>query len=477
MFEKYEAAEAAARNIMDALRESETNNSSTSTRSSTSDHSVVCSIGDSSLTANNEAAVAQILTSDDHFVTAENASIGKLEMGKATANILVTESEKESNSTSTSSRSSTGNHSIVTEKSLNANIGSPPPDCSAPNDHLATANTSSIAKVTLTTKTSIATNMKSVLKLKIRSVEQYEEYEAVKPTCEKKLFDKATAENYLLVKDEEVANVSLEEPFSTAAFFPINEDQPYLKVEKLLLKEENIETVEQPWLPSPLDENWLDLHNGFVSNNRVNGINITVPYIKDSIIRRWQTDGLHMYIEHYVPLRAAIVDGDSTQDVRQIKIIVRFIWTYQKLNLIAGTDNIPNGFTDSSIARGLTAIVNELSRGLPSTKILLVGVLPRNDSETSELTGSINKNVASLDNGNSVRFVNMVNRYHKQTGNFYDELYLNDLLPSSPQGCVEWNEVHLLLFDEMYNSATQPIIAGFYLMMLFCLSLLVFNFH
>ncbi|KAG4074529.1 hypothetical protein HA402_006373 [Bradysia odoriphaga] len=232
---------------------------------------------------------------------------------------------------------------------------------------------------------------------------------------------------------------------------------------------------EQPWLPSPLDENWLDLHNGFVSNNRVNGINITVPYIKDSIIRRWQTDGLHMYIKHYVPLRAAIVDGDSTQDV---------LWTDGEADgiqlrvsiLKIGTDNIPNGFTDSSIARGLTAIVNELSRGLPSTKILLVGVLPRNEAETSELTGSINKNVASLDNGNSVRFVNMVNRYHKQTGNFYDELYLNDLLPSSPQGCVERNEVHLLLFDEMYNSATQPIIAGFYLMMLFCLSLLV-NFH
>ncbi|XP_037048489.1 platelet-activating factor acetylhydrolase IB subunit beta-like [Bradysia coprophila] len=232
----------------------------------------------------------------------------------------------------------------------------------------------------------------------------------------------------------------------------------------------------QPWLPSPLDKNWLALHNGFVSNNRVNGTNITVLFIKDSVTRRWQPDGLHLYIEHYVPLRTAGVGGDSAQDV---------LWTDREVDgiqprvsiLKIGTKNIPNGFTDSSIARGITAIVNELSEALPSTKILLVGVLRRNDAATSELIESIYRNVALLDNRNSVRFLNMVDRYHKRTGNFYDELCLNDLLPSNSQGYVKWNEVHLLLFDEMYNSATQPIIAGFYLVMLVCSSLIVFNYH
>ncbi len=78
---------------------------------------------------------------------------------------------------------------------------------------------------------------------------------------------------------------------------------------------------EQPWLPSPLDENWLVLHEGFVTNNRENGENITVLFLGDSIMRRWQTDGLPLYNEHYVPLGAAnyAVGGDSTQHVRSIQ--------------------------------------------------------------------------------------------------------------------------------------------------------------
>lgn len=75
---------------------------------------------------------------------------------------------------------------------------------------------------------------------------------------------------------------------------------------------------EQPWLPSPLGTDWLELHDGFVNNSRLHGDHITVLFLGDSITRRWQTDGLEVYDEHYVPLGAANygVGGDSTQHVR-----------------------------------------------------------------------------------------------------------------------------------------------------------------
>lgn len=112
---------------------------------------------------------------------------------------------------------------------------------------------------------------------------------------------------------------------------------------------------------------------------------------------------------------------------------------------------------------------------LPTTKILLVGVLPRNDAATTEITESINRNVSSLENGNSIRFLNMVDHYYKGNGSFYEELYLNDLLHLSPQGYVKWHEVMWPLFEEMYKSTSQPIIVNLYLAILFSLLLTLIN--
>ncbi len=151
---------------------------------------------------------------------------------------------------------------------------------------------------------------------------------------------------------------------------------------------------------------------------------------------------------------------------------VELTWTVYFIKL--GTNNIVNGFTDSEIARGITAIVNELRTRLPSTKILLVGVLPRNDAATSQITENINKNVSSLDNGNSIRFLNMVDHFYKGNGNFYEELYLDDLLHLSPEGYVKWHEIMWPLFDEMYNSSSQPRIVNLYLTMFSCLLLTIF---
>jgi len=210
---------------------------------------------------------------------------------------------------------------------------------------------------------------------------------------------------------------------------------------------------EQPWIPSPLGTDWLALHEGFV-NTSLHGENITVLFIGDSITRRWQTDGLPVYTEHYIPLGAANygVGGDSTQHVLW-RIMNGEVENIQPRVCVLkiGTNNI-GSFTDLEIARGITEIVNQLTSRLPSTKILLVGVLPRNNAATTEITENINRNVSSLDNGSSIRFLNMVDHYYRGNGQFYEELYLDDLLHLSPEGYVKWHEVMWPLFDEMYTA-------------------------
>lgn len=113
---------------------------------------------------------------------------------------------------------------------------------------------------------------------------------------------------------------------------------------------------------------------------------------------------------------------------------------------------------------------------LPATKILLVGVLPRNDAATTDITESINKNVSALDDGYSIRFLNLVDHFYRGNGSFYEEFYLNDLLHLSPQGYVKWHELMWPLFEEMYTStSSQPIIVNICMTVFFSLLITVIN--
>lgn len=106
--------------------------------------------------------------------------------------------------------------------------------------------------------------------------------------------------------------------------------------------------------------------------------------------------------------------------------------------------------SEGDIARGVAAIVNELRSRLPRTKVLLLGVLPRNNAELTDFVERINTAVSILDNGNTVRFLNMRDAYYTGNGEFYTELFTDDLLHLSPPGYAKWNETMSSLFWEMY---------------------------
>lgn len=85
-------------------------------------------------------------------------------------------------------------------------------------------------------------------------------------------------------------------------------------------------------------------------------------------------------------------------------------------------------------------------------KLLLLGVLPRNNAANTNRTENVSRMISILDNGSSVRFLNMRDSFYAGDGVFYTDLYTADLLHLSALGYVTWQSTMDSLFQEMYNS-------------------------
>ncbi|MDQ3815271.1 MAG: GDSL-type esterase/lipase family protein, partial [Armatimonadota bacterium] len=145
--------------------------------------------------------------------------------------------------------------------------------------------------------------------------------------------------------------------------------------------------------------------------------------------------------------------GDSTRQV---------LWRIQNgevegLNpklvvLKIGTNNLYDDFnagSDEEIAAGITAIVQELRKRLPNTKVLLLGILPRQNEWFSGRAQRINAIIKNLDDGQNVRFLDMSDKFQTELGKVKPELYSGDQLHLAKQGYEVWAQTMKPLFDEM----------------------------
>ncbi|ODN05031.1 Platelet-activating factor acetylhydrolase IB subunit beta [Orchesella cincta] len=208
-----------------------------------------------------------------------------------------------------------------------------------------------------------------------------------------------------------------------------------------------------PWVPEPRgDQWWVDRHNGFVQNSVNNPGGINVLFYGDSITEGWGGEGKPTFDQYYAPLGTANygIGGDRTEHVW---------WRVQNgevtenLNpkvcvLKIGTNNLGDN-DDTSIATGVLFIVQDLRERLPNMKILLLGVLPRNNEELTRRTSNINDIIKNLDNGRTIRYLDMKNHFYRGGNDFVTELYTSDLLHLSAAGYRKWAEVMDPLFREM----------------------------
>jgi len=208
-----------------------------------------------------------------------------------------------------------------------------------------------------------------------------------------------------------------------------------------------------PWIPEPRDENWLIRHEGFVNNSLINGENMTVLFYGDSITDAWDSTGRAVFDIHYRPLGTAEygIGGDRTEHVLWRIINGEVQNLSPKICVLKiGTNNL-GANTDFDIARGVSAIIDQLRSRLPAMRILLLGVLPRTNEATTNRTENINSMISIFDNGDTVRYLNMRDTFYRGAGQFNLNLYTEDLLHLQLAGYEAWQGAMDSLFQEIYN--------------------------
>lgn len=167
-------------------------------------------------------------------------------------------------------------------------------------------------------------------------------------------------------------------------------------------------------------------------------------FVGDSITQGWEDAGKAAWEKHYAS-RGALnigVGGDGTQNV---------LWRLDQGNVdgidprlavvMIGTNNVTAGNTVAQVVEGVTAVVAKLRQKLPRTRVLLVGILPReeNPGMVRGTVLQINQVLQQLEDGQSVFWLDAGSRFVARDGTISREL-MPDFLHLSPSGYALWAE-------------------------------------
>lgn len=207
-------------------------------------------------------------------------------------------------------------------------------------------------------------------------------------------------------------------------------------------------------VPAPRPGNWMDRAN--LLDDRLRQTPDTqLLFIGDSITQGWEGEGAKGIWEKYYGPRKAVnlgIGGDRTQHV---------LWRLNRAPLdgikprvavvMIGTNN-SNGEdnTPGQIVEGVAAIVQKLRERLPQTKVLLLGIFPRNENFSPQRgkLAQINQVLQKLDDGQNVFFLDIGHRFLDADG-LLSAGIMPDFLHLSTAGYQLWAEAiepHLARF-------------------------------
>jgi lysophospholipase L1-like esterase len=202
--------------------------------------------------------------------------------------------------------------------------------------------------------------------------------------------------------------------------------------------------------PVPRDANWTKRHDGFVEIAKKGGVDFLL--MGDSITDGWRGRGKAVYAEHFEPLKAANfgIGGDRTQHV---------LWRLQNgeldgiapklCMLMIGTNNGKDSAED--VAAGITAIIKELQKKSPSTKVLLLGIFPRGEKPNPgrEKNDKVNSIIAKLDDGGrTLKYLDIGEKFLSEDKTISKDL-MPDFLHLTEAGYKLWAEAVLATVKEM----------------------------
>lgn len=166
-------------------------------------------------------------------------------------------------------------------------------------------------------------------------------------------------------------------------------------------------------------------------------------FLGDSITAGWAGNGKEVWAKAfgaYAPLNFGI-GGDRTQHV---------LWRIENGELegikpkaavvMIGTNNSGTDPAEG-IAKGVTRIIETVRAKLPQTKILLLAVFPRGEKPAPnpgrEKLKKVNEIIAKLDDGKSVFFLDIGDKFMKPDGMLTKDI-MPDFLHLSPAGYQIW---------------------------------------
>jgi lysophospholipase L1-like esterase len=196
---------------------------------------------------------------------------------------------------------------------------------------------------------------------------------------------------------------------------------------------------EYPWMSVAV---WTQMHEGFLK--RAKEGKIDVLFLGDSITQGWGNNAV--WKKHYGELNAANfgIGGDTTSNV---------LWRIQNGEieglapkvtvLLIGTNNFGlEGHKPDDVAKGIATIVQTLRKKLPSTKILLLAIFPRDEkpnTESRKRIQKVNEQIAALDDKKSVRYLDLGPKLTNADGSISKEI-MPDFLHLSEKGYQIWAE-------------------------------------
>jgi len=217
--------------------------------------------------------------------------------------------------------------------------------------------------------------------------------------------------------------------------------------------------------PSPrTDQNSMTAHAQLLEKARKGRID--VYFEGDSITRRWGTsddqykDFLANWRQNFFGWNAANFGwgGDTTQNILwrlnngeldnvNPKIIV----------LLAGTNNVsnksPEGSRDSRVdetTRGIKAIIDTCRRKAPQARIVLMGIMPRNDNmAVMPIINKINARIAKFADGKKVRYLNINDRLAGKDGRLLEGMANKDGLHLDVKGYQVWADALKPIFTRL----------------------------
>lgn len=203
--------------------------------------------------------------------------------------------------------------------------------------------------------------------------------------------------------------------------------------------------------PSVKDPN---RHEGFL--NRIKEGPIGILFLGDSITDGWPGGGKDSW-DKFAPYHPAdfgisvdrtehvlwrITNGELDGITPNPKVVV----------IMIGTNNIGH-FGDEKpewAAGGVKAIVDTVRQKLPDSKILLLAIFPRenHDSPNRLRVNEVNKIIAHLDDGKTIRYLDFGAKYLDENGDVRRDLMPDQLHPNA-QGYEIWYEAMEPLLKEM----------------------------